>query len=109
MSSLHDVFTAIRADEGDHVSTMQACLDPEAILRSPSKEKKVLAGLTLASAVGFYFSMGGILGRGVTDVADVASDAVLEDGSVATGILDPLIAGMASFLTTIAEIIGVAL
>jgi hypothetical protein len=104
MSSLYDVFCAIRDDEGDHVSTMHACLDPEAALRSPSGEKKALAALALAAAVGSYFSMGG--GQ---DVADVAGDAALEDGSAATGILEPLLAGMASFLTTIAEIIGIAL
>jgi hypothetical protein len=56
MSSLYDVFCAVRDDEGDHVGTMHACLDPESILRSPSLEKKVLAGLALAAAVGFYLS-----------------------------------------------------
>jgi hypothetical protein len=103
MSSLYDVFCAIRDDEGDHVSTMHACLDPEATLRAPSKEKRVLAGIAFAAAVGFYLSTG----SGV-DVADVTGDAVLEDGSAATGI-DTLLAGMASFLTTIADIIAVGL
>ena len=105
MSSLYDVFCAIRDDEDDHVSTMHACLDPTANLRSPSREKKIFAGLVLAAAIGYYFSM---VGTG-TDVADVAGDTVVEDGSVATGLVEPLLAGIASFVTTIAEIIGVAL
>jgi hypothetical protein len=104
MSSLYDVFVAIRDDEGDHVSTMHACLDPTANLRSPSREKKIFAGLVLAAAIGYYVSMGGV----GTDVADVAGDAVVEDGSAAT-FVEPILAGMASFLTTIAEIIGLAL
>jgi hypothetical protein len=95
MSSLYDVFCAIRADEGDHVSTMQACLDPEATLRSPSLEKRVLAGLALAAALGYLVSTGDFVD--VTDYADVAGDAVLEDGSAATGIVESLLAGMASF------------
>jgi hypothetical protein len=102
MSSLYDVFCAIRADEGDHVSTMQACLDPEATLRSPSLEKRVLAGLALAAAVGYLVSTGDFVD--LTDYADVAGDAVLEDGSAATGIgsaatgiVESLLAGMAGF------------
>jgi hypothetical protein len=95
MSSLYDVFCAIRADEGDHVSTMQACLDPEATLRSPSLEKRVLAGLALAAALGYLVSTGDFVD--VTDYADVAGDAVLEDGSTATGIVESLLAGIASF------------
>jgi hypothetical protein len=106
MSSLFDVFCAIRDDEGDHVSTMHACLDPESTLNAPSKEKRVLAGIAFAAAVGFYLSTGN--GVDVTDVADVTGDAVLEDGSAATGI-DTLLAGMASFLTRIADIIAVGL
>jgi hypothetical protein len=94
MSSLYDVFCAIRADEGDHVSTMQACLDPEATLRSPSLEKRVLAGLALAAAVGYLVSTGDFVD--ITDYADVAGDAVLEDGSAATGIVESLLAGMAT-------------
>jgi hypothetical protein len=100
MSSLYDVFCAIRADEGDHVSTMQACLDPESTLRSPSLEKRVLAGLALAAAVGFLVSTGDFVD--VTDYADVAGDAVLEDGSVATGIVESLLAGLVGFAQQVA-------
>jgi hypothetical protein len=105
MSSLYDVFCAVRDDECDHVSTMHACLDPTTNLGAPSREKKIFNGLVLASAVGYYLSMGGVS----TDVADVAGDALLEDGSAATGFVEPFLAGMASFFTTIAEIIGLAL
>jgi len=44
LKSLYDVFEAIREDEGDHVKTMQACLDPSENLRAPSLEKKALTG-----------------------------------------------------------------
>jgi hypothetical protein len=109
MTSLYDVFCAIRDDEGDHVSTMQTCLDPEATISAPSKEKRVLAGIAFAAAVGFYLSTGnGVDVTDVTDVADAAGDAALGDGSAATGI-DTLLAGMASFLTKIADIIAVSL
>jgi hypothetical protein len=99
MSSLYDVFCAIRADEGDHVSSMQACLDPETTLRSPSLEKRVLAGLALAAAVGFLVSTGdfAVDFTDITDIADVAGDAASEDGSAVTGIVESLLAGMAGF------------
>jgi hypothetical protein len=96
MSSLYDVFCAIRADEGDHVSTMNACLDPETTLRSPSLEKRVLAGLALATAVGYLVSTGDFVD--LTDYADYADTAVLEDGSAATGIVESLLTGMAALV-----------
>lgn len=50
MQSLYDVFTAIRNDEGDHVGTMKACLDPDVAVKSPSLEQKVLSGAALVFA-----------------------------------------------------------
>jgi hypothetical protein len=100
MSSLYDVFCAIRADEGDHVSTMQACLDPEVTLRSPSLEKRFLAGLALAGVVGYFVSTGDFVD--ITDYTDVAGDAVLEDGSAATGIVESVLAGLASLAQQVA-------
>jgi ubiquinol oxidase len=74
MKSLYDVFVAIRADEGDHVSTMQSCLDPQATIRSISLEKKILFGTVLLSVVS-------LLGGG--DVNDLASpDSVVSDETV---------------------------
>jgi hypothetical protein len=95
MNSLYDVFCAIRADEGDHVSTMQACLDPEATLRSPSLEKRVLAGVALAAAVGFLLSTG--------DMVDITGDATLEDGFAATGVVESVVAGVSNFAQQIAS------
>jgi hypothetical protein len=88
MHSLYDVFCAIRADEGDHVSAMNACLDPEATIRSPSLEKRILAGAALAAAVGFLLSTG--------EMVDVGGEGVLEDGSAVT-IIESVVAGIASF------------
>jgi len=48
MTSLYDVFFAICGDEGDHVGTMQACLDPNIVVASPSMERKGLIGLAQA-------------------------------------------------------------
>lgn len=56
MTSLYDVFSAICADEGDHVSTMAACLDPEASLQSPSLERRVLTGVALLAVAPYVAS-----------------------------------------------------
>ena len=39
VTTLFDVFSNIAADEAEHVSTMQSCQDPEAIVQSPNNEK----------------------------------------------------------------------
>jgi len=59
LRSLYDVFQAIREDEGDHVKTMQACLDPSANLRAPSLEKKALTGAGLIYLLASYLTVGG--------------------------------------------------
>lgn len=51
MTTLHDVFMAIQADEGDHVIAMDACLDPNVPIVSPSIEKRFLTGAALATVV----------------------------------------------------------
>lgn len=53
MRTLYDVFLAIRADEGDHVSTMKSCLDPAEPVLSPGLETRVLTGVALAASVGY--------------------------------------------------------
>lgn len=78
MNSLHDVFTAICADEGDHVSAMAACLDTEANLRSPSIERKILTGIAAFAVASFILSSSGILDASLLDSAsDVVSDAAI--------------------------------
>ena len=88
MQSLFDVFSAIKADEGDHVGTMKSCLDPEVAVKSPALEKKVLVGAALVSAFTYFISTGDIL-----DILDIpqVSDAVVADFfSDATGIASQL-------------------
>jgi len=51
MTSLYDVFSAIRDDEGDHVNTMNICLDSDIAVSSPSVEKAYIAGATAVSAI----------------------------------------------------------
>jgi len=69
MTSLYDVFVAIRSDEGDHVGTMKACLDPNVPVISPSLETRFLTGVALSSAVGYLLSSG--------DFADFFADVEL--------------------------------
>lgn len=96
MLTLHDVFSAIRADERDHVGTMQACLDPGATLRSASMEKRVLTGIALIATVSVLMSasQGDITGAGV----DVEADTVgtLVDGS--TAMIEAAVAGLGGLL-----------
>jgi hypothetical protein len=51
MTTLYDVFKAIQADEGDHVTAMEACLDPDMAVVSPSIEMRFLTGAALAAVV----------------------------------------------------------
>jgi len=60
MKSLYDVFSAIRDDEGEHVKTMQACLDPNVVVRSPSVEKTFLMAAALTAIVGYVLITGGL-------------------------------------------------
>ncbi|KAL7567947.1 hypothetical protein ACA910_019657 [Epithemia clementina (nom. ined.)] len=93
MLSLYDVFTAIRDDEGDHVGTMQACLDPEATLRSASLEKRLVTAVALASvAAAIVLSSGAGPVAGPEDIGRVVSE-IGETLSESTG-LDVLVAGL---------------
>jgi len=88
MKSLYDVFAAIKADEGDHVGTMKACLDPDVAVQSPSLERKVLVGFAMAAAVTYALNGGDF--SGVNEMGDVvdsySNGAAVSD--VATGLLD---------------------
>jgi ubiquinol oxidase len=70
MQSLYDVFDAIKADEGDHVGTMKACLDPNVAVQSPSLEQKVLIGASLVFASALAVQTG---------VIDIPSIDMLKD------------------------------
>lgn len=101
MRSLYDVFSAIRADEGDHVSTMKACLDPNVAVASPSLEKKILTGVALAAAVGYFVSTGDFADPSdVGDMVDGISSAT-EAGSavddIGATLIEGLIGGVAAF------------
>lgn len=78
MISLYDVFSAICADEGDHVSTMAACLDPEASLQSPSLERRVLTGVALLALAPY-------LASSILDAStgDTAAAGLADAGTVA--------------------------
>ena len=81
MKSLYDVFTAIRADEGDHVGTMKACLDPNVAVNSPSMEKRILTGVALAATFGYLLSTGDMGDvDGMTGMSDLI-DGTTEDGT----------------------------
>lgn len=84
MTSLYDVFHAIRDDEADHVSTMEACLDSDTVLRSLSIEKQALLGVALATVASIAISAGA--GAGLWDTtsatSSVATDVVFDETAV---------------------------
>jgi ubiquinol oxidase len=91
MLSLYEVFQAIKADELDHVSTMEACLDPEANTRSPSVEKRILLGLALISIVGFTASN---LGGEASLIDSLPADVVGETST--GGAVDAVVASISA-------------
>ena len=88
MESLYDVFSAIRDDEGDHVSTMEACLDPNVAKLSPSLEKKFLTGIAAAVAVAVFLNTGADIGIGGDELSGVADGVDLATDSGLFGMLD---------------------
>ena len=88
MKTLYDVFSAIRDDEGDHVSTMKACLDPKVAVQSPAIERQILIGGAVLAAVTYltganYFSglegldMNNLFEDGeITSVFDLDADLI---------------------------------
>ena len=108
MNNLYEVFSAIRADEGDHVGTMKACLDPSIPLLSPSLENRFLTGLALTATVGYFVSSGGLEGIGSSEFVD---------GAMVDPIVDSVLAGAAAVFggsnmmeeaTDMAEVEGLA-
>ena len=91
MRSLYDVFSAIRADEADHVNTMQACLDPQANVRTPSLERKVLTGVAFVAVVSALASTGDI--GTVVDVDTAAENAASVDAMIDAATAGAALAG----------------
>ena len=99
MKSLYDVFKAIRADETDHVSTMQACLDEHSVLVSPSLEKKVLVGAGIVAVAATILS--GTDPTATNDLLSINPGDMVVDGG-ATGLeLDTLMAGAAVMMSQV--------
>lgn len=114
LRTLHDVFVAIRADEGDHVHTMTSCLDPAAPTLSPGLESRVLTGVALAAGTGLLLGAGafdriadvgdGLVGiggvEGVASLSDMADgmvdldSIVSEDGGGASNLVNAIAAGV---------------
>jgi len=85
MKSLYDVFKAIQADEGDHVKTMVACLDPDIAVQSPSLEQKVLLGAALMSSAALAASTGYIDMPDIdflNNILDAGSNVAVDDTTV---------------------------
>lgn len=79
MKTLYDVFSAIRDDEGDHVSTMKACLDPNVAVNSPSIERQVLVGAAVIGGAAYFLSTGELpfdLDMDISAAEDVVSNLV---------------------------------
>jgi cell division ATPase FtsA len=53
IDTLYDVMCSIRDDEAEHVKTMAACQDREALRRAPGTEKAVAATLLSVAAAAF--------------------------------------------------------
>ena len=94
MGSLYDVFVAIRADEGGHVTTMKSCLDQNVTVLLPSLEKNVL----LATA-GYF------LGTGVNTVDDMSIIAAVDDIElVDEAIFEGLIGGFGTLVNGVRQL-----
>ena len=93
MQSLLDVFAAIAADEGDHVSAMSACLDTKAIFYSPSVERRILFGVAAVAVATYLLSTSGVFDAGFMDSADTAvsvttdATAVTEVAAATAGVM----------------------
>lgn len=101
MENLYDVFCAIRDDESDHVSTMEACLDPSVAKLSPSLERKVLTGIAAAAAVAFFLNSGSPNPSATQDFVD-GVDFAAEDSAV-SGVVDAIMAGAAGIVNEIRQ------
>jgi hypothetical protein len=102
MRSLYDVFGAIKADEGDHVATMKACLDPTVAVSSPSIERRLLTGVALVAAVSLLLTTNDFS----ADNLDVVTNSV--DGVLDTVDSGANIEGETMFEALLAAVVGAA-
>mmetsp|Transcript_12139 Transcript_12139/g.18200 ORF Transcript_12139/g.18200 Transcript_12139/m.18200 type:complete len:520 (-) Transcript_12139:123-1682(-) len=82
MKTLYDVFVAIREDEGDHVGTMKACLDPRVPVLSPALEGRVLTSFALASLAAVFLTMAEVPTDMVSTEFFEGIDGTLLDGVI---------------------------
>ncbi|KAL7549668.1 hypothetical protein ACHAWF_016965, partial [Thalassiosira exigua] len=125
MRSLYDVFVAIRNDEGDHVQTMESCLDPDVATLSPGLEGRVLTGVALAAGANLLLGGGGQMAvdglnelsealanggaEGLGDAADGVTDSldsILSSEGAASGALNALAGRLAGMANGLQAIIG---
>jgi hypothetical protein len=92
MKSLYDTFVAIRADEGDHVSTMNACLDPSVSMRSPSLERKILYGAALVALAATVLTTSSVDIVGDTTALTDGATTLSEGSSLASTVVDAVMA-----------------
>jgi ubiquinol oxidase len=117
MKSLYDVFVAIRNDEGDHVNTMQSCLDPTAPTLSQGLESRVLTGVALTAAASYLFgnypgfdSLNGMIDSlstvttggggdiamdGLTEMTSELDQILTDSSNDAPGIMNGIVGGLA--------------
>mmetsp|Transcript_31531 Transcript_31531/g.76409 ORF Transcript_31531/g.76409 Transcript_31531/m.76409 type:complete len:181 (-) Transcript_31531:217-759(-) len=91
MRNLHDVYKAIQADEGDHVTAMKACLDPSVSLVSPSLERRLVTASALVATVGLLLISGGDV-----NPDDIAADASTVETFAGDGIVEIVLSGFAA-------------
>jgi hypothetical protein len=91
MRNLHDVYKAIQADEGDHVTAMKACLDPSVSLVSPSLERRLITASALVATVGLLLMTGGDV-----NPDDIAVDASTMETFASDGIVETVLSGLAA-------------
>ena len=107
MKNLYDVFAAIRDDENDHVSTMEACMDPTVAKLSPSLERKALTAVAAAVAISLFLNSGGVDPAGVTsnivDTVDADTIDFAASETVVSGLADAAVAGMAGILSQLGQ------
>lgn len=94
MRNLHDVYKAIQADEGDHVTAMKACLDPSVSLISPSIERRLLTAAAVVSTIG-------LLVNGVGSPTDVGVDSSAMEGLASDGIIETAVSGLAAAISQV--------
>jgi len=102
MNSLYDVFNAIRNDEGDHVGTMQGCLDPKVAVLSPSLETKALTAAALVSSVGYLLGTSDLITDGIIFETMQEVGDIQEIEGVRSG-FSPILEGFLAYVATIVQ------